>query len=72
MDRFTTRTGVKSLVALAALALAGCAADGGKGLRMASSANYCPSSTVMVCTGLYEPERELAPSCACADLRGAR
>ena len=30
-------------------------------------ADYCPSSTVLVCTGLYEPERELAPSCACTD-----
>ena len=72
MDGFTTKIGAKSLFALTALALAGCAAGGGKGLRLASNASYCPSSTVMVCTGLYEPERELAPSCACADLRGAR
>jgi len=53
------------------LALTGCAAGGGSSPRIASAA-YCPSGTVLVCTGLYEPERELAPSCACADLYSRR
>lgn len=57
------------LIASLALALTGCAAGGSKGPRLANAGGYCPASTVMVCTGLYEPERELAPSCACADLR---
>lgn len=54
-----------------AIALTGCATGGSKPMRMAT-ANYCPAGTVLVCTGLYEPERELAPSCACADLVGMR
>lgn len=59
------------IVGLAGL-LAGCATGGGKGLRMATHTQYCPSGTIMVCSGLYEPERELAPSCACANVMGSR
>lgn len=50
-----------------AIALSGCAARG-DAPRMAS-ANSCPSGTMMVCSGLYEAERELAPSCACTEFR---
>ena len=59
------------IIGLAGL-LAGCATGGGKGLRMASQSQFCPSGTVMVCSGLYEPERELAPSCGCATVLGSR
>jgi len=61
----------KFLLAGLAVALTGCAASGVKSARLAGAA-YCPAGTVKVCTGLYEPERELAPSCACADLVSSR
>lgn len=66
MDARTT------LVLCVAIGLSGCAAGGAKSFRMASNTNYCPTGTVMVCSGLYEPERELAPSCGCADLMSRR
>ena len=59
-----------TVLVILALALAGCATSG-KPLRMASG-GYCPVGTVMVCSGLYEPERELAPSCGCAALISGR
>ena len=52
--------------------LVACATNGGGELRMATNKEYCPVGTVMVCSGLYEPERELAPSCGCASLMGRR
>ena len=55
-----------------AIALSGCAAGTAKPFRLASNTSYCPTGTIMVCSGLYEPERELAPSCACADLMSGR
>ena len=61
----------KTLLCCLAIALSGCA-GAGKPFRMASTTSYCPTGTVMVCSGLYEPERELAPSCGCADLMGGR
>ena len=61
----------KTLLVVLTIALSGCAAGGAKSLRMASG-GYCPAGTVLVCSGLYEPERELAPSCACAELIGGR
>ena len=60
----------KALIFSLAIAVSGCAAEGSKPLRMATSSSYCPTGSVLVCTGLYEPERELAPSCACADFGG--
>ena len=60
-----------TVLVILAVALAGCAAGGTKSMRMASG-SYCPAGTVMVCSGLYEPERELAPSCGCAELIGGR
>ena len=58
-------------VALLALFLTGCV-GGGKPLRIASNTQFCPTGTIMVCSGLYEPERELAPSCGCASMMGSR
>lgn len=53
-------------------AMAGCTASTGSSLNLAGNPRYCPTGTVLVCTSLYEPERELAPSCGCADLMGRR
>ena len=53
-----------------ALVVAGCAS--GPTPERVASGPLCPAGTVLVCTGLYEPERELAPSCACADLTSSR
>lgn len=61
----------KFVLAGLTIALAGCAGGGLNSPRLAGAA-YCPAGTVKVCTGLYEPERELAPSCACADLVSSR
>lgn len=64
---------IQRLLLGAALAiLAGCATSGAASLKWASNQQYCPAGTVLICTGLYEPERELAPSCGCADLVGRR
>ena len=52
------------------LVVTGCA-SGLKPERVASG-SMCPAGTVLVCTGLYEYHRELAPSCACADLTSSR
>ena len=65
------RDAKRILLLVAASTLIGCANGGGE-LRMASNKQYCPVGTVMVCSGLYEPERELAPSCGCASPMGRR
>lgn len=54
------------------ITMAGCATSGSLTPKLASGHQYCPAGTVLICTGLYEPERELAPSCGCADLVGRR
>ena len=51
--------------------LAGCVSSGSTSPRQAR-ANYCPAGTVMVCSGLYEAERELAPACGCAEVISGR
>ena len=61
----------KTLLLALAILLSGCAADGSK-LRAASNTQHCPTGAVLVCTGMYDPRDELAPSCACADLFDGR
>jgi hypothetical protein len=55
------------------IALGGCAGSGSKPVSLAKNANYCPAGTVLVCTSLFEPGKELRPDrCACAELFGQR